>query len=61
MKRPTINRRAKSVAKMSLCEILILPDGKILAHNLTPAMAGVLTGLNPADQAMDRRAAPKTL
>lgn len=37
-------------------EILILPGGKILAHNLTPGMAAVLAELNPEDQAMNRRA-----
>jgi hypothetical protein len=37
-------------------EILILPDGRILAHNLTPVMARVLAGLNPRDAAMRRRA-----
>ena len=36
-------------------EILILPDGRILAHNLTPVMARVLAGLNPRDAAMRRR------
>jgi hypothetical protein len=37
-------------------EFLILPDGKILAHNVTPAMAKVLSELNPADEPMRRRA-----
>jgi hypothetical protein len=41
-------------------EMLILPDGKILAHNITPVMAAVLSGLNPADQPMKCRAAPPT-
>jgi hypothetical protein len=36
-------------------EILILPDGKILAHNITPVMAQVLADLNPADPHMRRR------
>ena len=39
-------------------EMLILPDGKILAHNITPAMAALLSELNPADQPMKCRAAP---
>ena len=43
-----------------LSEILILPDGNILAHNLTPAMARVLAVLNPADAAMSQRAKRKT-
>jgi hypothetical protein len=37
-------------------EFLILPDGKILAHNITPVMAQVLAKLNPTDDAMSRRA-----
>jgi hypothetical protein len=37
-------------------EILILAGGKILAHNITPAMAKVLSELNPEDEAMRRRA-----
>ena len=36
-------------------ELLILPDGKILAHNITPIMAKVLSELDPADEAMNRR------
>lgn len=37
-------------------ELLILPDGKILAHNITPPLARVLAGLNLADAAMNCRA-----
>jgi len=39
----------------SRCELLIMPDGKIFAHNLTPAMALVLSELNPDDEAIKRR------
>jgi hypothetical protein len=39
-----------------LTEMLILPGGRILAHNLTPALARVLAALNPRDPAMRRRA-----
>jgi hypothetical protein len=46
-------------AETSLSEMLILPDGKILAHNVTPQMAQVLMELNPADKAMSRRATRK--
>ena len=28
-------------------EILILPEGKVLVHNLTPVMAAILEQLNP--------------
>jgi hypothetical protein len=41
-------------------ELLILPDGRILAHNITPAMARVLAELNPADEVMNRRALRKS-
>jgi hypothetical protein len=41
----------------SSAEILILPDGRILAHNITPAVAAVLAELDPADEPMRLRAA----
>jgi len=44
---------------MAHSEFLILPDGKILAHNITPVMARVLAELNPRDRAMRRRAQKK--
>lgn len=37
-------------------ELLILPDGRILAHNITPAMAALLAELAPDDPDMRRRA-----
>jgi len=37
-------------------EFLILSDGTVLAHNLTPAMADVLRALNPDDLVMSHRA-----
>lgn len=37
-------------------EILILADGRVLAHNLTPALAAVLRKLNPGDASMRQRA-----
>ncbi len=42
----------------SSAEILILPDGRILAHNITPAVAAVLAELAPHDEAIRLRAAP---
>lgn len=47
---------ANPAAEKSVSEILILSDGKILAHNISPLLAGLLAQLNPADQAMRRRA-----
>lgn len=31
-------------------ELLILPDGRVLVHNLTPVMAKLLGELNPAEE-----------
>lgn len=39
-----------------MSEVLIMPDGKIFAHNLTPAMAAVLSELNPSDEGIKQRA-----
>jgi len=36
-------------------ELLILPDGRILVHNLTPAFAALLSALNPADEQIRQR------
>jgi len=40
----------------AVSELLILPGGKILAHNLSPVMAEVLAALDPADETMRLRA-----
>ncbi|MEI8044292.1 MAG: hypothetical protein WCL11_22975 [Verrucomicrobiota bacterium] len=37
-------------------DILILSDGTVLAHNLTPGMATVLHQLNPQDETFGARA-----
>ena len=37
-------------------ELLLLPDGRILVHNLTPAMAALLQQLDPEDRHMSERA-----
>jgi hypothetical protein len=37
-------------------ELLLLPDGQVLAHNITPTMAALLAELNPADEPMRLRA-----
>jgi hypothetical protein len=39
-----------------ITELLILPDGKVLVHNLTPACAELLSELNPADEQIRSRA-----
>jgi hypothetical protein len=56
MKTLTTKRCPGSSVESPVSEILILADGKIFAHNLTPEMARVLTELNPADKRMRRRA-----
>jgi len=37
-------------------ELLLLPNGQVLVHNLTPTMAALLAELNPADESMRARA-----
>jgi hypothetical protein len=37
-------------------EILLRPDGRLLVHNLTPAMAALLAELCPDDEALRHRA-----
>ncbi|MBU6399672.1 MAG: hypothetical protein KGS61_05090 [Verrucomicrobia bacterium] len=37
-------------------ELLILDDGRVLVHHLSPALAELLSRLNPADAAMKQRA-----
>jgi hypothetical protein len=59
MKNPMPKKRADRPATGAVSEILIWPGGKIFAHNLTPEIAGLLAELNPADQAMNRRARRK--
>ncbi|MGI8965945.1 MAG: hypothetical protein ACR2H1_07645 [Limisphaerales bacterium] len=38
-------------------ELLVLPDGKILAHNIMPEMAAVLSELDPENKLMKQRTA----
>jgi hypothetical protein len=40
-------------------ELLLLPDGRILVHNLIPAMAALLHQLDPGDRGMIKRAVVK--
>lgn len=51
------NYTATLESGQSSAELLILPDGRILAHNITPALAAVLAELDPGDEAMRQRAA----
>jgi hypothetical protein len=38
-------------------ELLVLSDGKILAHNITPQMAAILCEMEPENVLMKQRAA----
>ncbi len=40
------------------CTLLILEDGRILAQNVTPALARLLLALNPKDATLRQRANP---
>jgi hypothetical protein len=37
-------------------ELLLLPDGRVLVHNLTAALAAVLNELSPDDERLSVRA-----
>jgi hypothetical protein len=52
--------RRKSTRRSVITDILILSDGTVLAHNLTPGMADVLHKLNPKDETIRARAGGKT-
>jgi hypothetical protein len=56
MKGQTKEDRLGVRANGSMSELLILPDGKILAHGLSAAMACMLAELDPEDEVMNRRA-----
>lgn len=56
MKRAKNNYAATLQDGQSSGELLILPDGRILAHNITPALAQLLSELDPANEAMRQRA-----
>jgi hypothetical protein len=57
VKSDPVNRSAQPQPASGTVELLVLPEGQILAHNLTPELAALLARLNPADEAMARRAA----
>jgi len=42
----------------SQTQLLLLPDGRVLAHNLTPAMAEVLQQLDPENLLIQQRCQP---
>ena len=54
MKKHRCKKDCASPGKDQVSELLILPDGQILVHNLTPAFAGLLRELNPDDEISSR-------
>jgi len=50
MKTPRAKARIRTSRGNAVSEFLILPDGRILAHNLTRPFAELLHKLNPGDE-----------
>jgi hypothetical protein len=55
MKKHRCKKDCASPGKDQVSELLILPDGQILVHNLTPAFAGLLRKLNPDNEQISSR------
>jgi hypothetical protein len=55
MKKHRTKKKCESSGESQVSELLILPDGRILVHNLTPAFAGLLHELNPDDEQISSR------
>ena len=55
MKKHRFKKDYVSPGKDQVSELLILPDGRILVHNLTPAFAGLLHELNPDAEQISSR------
>jgi hypothetical protein len=56
MKPKTHHSKMATACNASTTELLIQADGTVLAHNLTPAMAELLSTINPSDKPMKQRA-----
>jgi hypothetical protein len=54
-----VKNKIKSLSRRPVAELitemLIMPDGRILVHNLTPAFARLLKELNPDDEQLSSR------
>lgn len=53
-----MKKSAKSSNETLTTELLILPDGQILVHNLTQPFAELLRELNPKDEQISSRTTP---
>lgn len=60
MKQTKSNHGVAVEEGQSSCELMVLPDGRIFAHNITPAMAALLAAIDPADPAIRSRTAMMT-
>jgi hypothetical protein len=56
MKPKTQLPKMATTENTSMTELLIQADGTVFAHNLTPALAELLSTLNPSDEMMKQRA-----
>ncbi|HXI84358.1 MAG TPA: hypothetical protein VNL17_09755 [Verrucomicrobiae bacterium] len=56
MKPKTGQLEMATTGNASITDLRIQADGTIFAHNLTPAMAELLSALNPSDGPMKQRA-----
>jgi hypothetical protein len=56
MLKPAALGKASAPEPPPTSDLLVLPDGRILAHNLTPALAGLLSQLIPGEKGLTRRA-----
>ena len=62
MKKHRTKKKCESSGKSQVSELLILPDGRILVHNLTQPFAELLHELNPdAEQISSRVTHPPLL
>ena len=55
MKKHRTQKKCELSGESQVSELLVLPDGRILVHNLTPAFAGLLHELNPDDEQISSR------
>ena len=51
----TESKTSASPARELTSEVLILPDGRVLAHDLTATFADLLSELDPQDEHISRR------
>ena len=56
MTTPGPNYESVATEPLLTTELLVLPDGRVLVHNLTPVFADLLSELNPDDEQLQPRA-----